>query len=200
MDVPFTDPDSWCGGFYELALEFSNQSTSRRQSVLTSLWSGQEVEGCYLERYVPPSDQPRVSPTLTVLLESRHLLGIARLPSGDRVPCGTCAISDGESDWLVFYIPLGAIAKSDPRVGGFPFGDTNACRSWREPIDNWLLSRAEQAFEVSRFELALIGFETSAADVTAAGIAASGVPADRHLCIAMPDRGRLHAYPTTRWA
>jgi len=84
-----------------------------------------------------------------------------------------------DTDWLDFYLPLGALGAADPRVGGYPFGDEGGDDSsaWRAPIDAWFAELGGQVFAAVPFQLALIGFEMSGA--TDAATLAGHAPEDR---------------------
>ncbi len=103
----------------------------------------------------------------------------------------------GHSDWLVLYIPLGALARVDVRVGGFPFGDDGgaASLSWRRPIDTWLAEVGTRIYSEVPFELALVGYE-SLAEIDAHELR-GGVPKVRMHGILAPMNGKLRYYEAT---
>ncbi len=159
-----TDPESWVGGFYELAIELGERDDARLEEALRVVWSTPEVEGPWPRpgRAVAP-EASRVEPGLAALEEAGgHLAGRARLPSGARVVCGTCVVREIDGpDWLVLYLPLGALGAIDPRVGGYPFSHVRRSLEWREPLDAWLRAIGESVFAEVPFELGAIGFEVS---------------------------------------
>lgn len=174
----FTADDAWAGGFYELALEVGPRSDDRLGAALSALWGHPDLDGCYLDRVREPGDQPRIPPNR--LEDGSHLLGIARLPNGSRVTCGTCLIrevNDGP-DWLDFYLPMGSLAAAYP-CGGFPFGTEAECsRPWRFEVEDWLAGIGQWVGRSASFRMGLIGFEVSG-QAYAADIAAGGIPAER---------------------
>jgi hypothetical protein len=183
----FTADDAWKGGGYELALEVGPRSDDRLRAALMALWQHPDLEGCYLHLDREPSDQRRVAPD--GVDDASHLLGVARLPHGSRVVCGSCLIRevDDGPDWLVFYLPLGSLGTAYP-VGGFPFGtEADWPGTWREEIEDWLaqigLSVAHSAF----FQLGLIGWEVSGQEY-ADTVASRGVPAERFIGYLWPTR------------
>src|SRR5262245_29820054 len=102
-DRLFTRDDAWYGGFFELALEVGPRSDDRLRAALAALWSHTDLDGCYDDHLREPSDQPRVQPRLGE--SGSHLHGVARLPNGAHVACGSCLIREDEGpDWLVFYL------------------------------------------------------------------------------------------------
>lgn len=154
-----TDPaaptvaDNWDGGFYELALELGDTDDDRLEHAVGALWSSARVHG----RYAP-------DPMGMVPAPSGHLRGLVDLPNGVRMVCGAIAIREDEgADWLDFYLPVGALAGTHPRVRGFPFGEDGgpASLEWRRPIDDWLVRVATDVYAEVDFRLGLIGFEVS---------------------------------------
>ncbi|GAA3221525.1 hypothetical protein [Actinocorallia longicatena] len=69
-----------------------------------------------------------------------------QLPAGRRTVCGCVAVREEHGpDWLDFYLPLGALARTEPRISdGFPFDDDSGEPSltWRHPLDEWLATIA----------------------------------------------------------
>jgi len=61
------------------------------------------------------------------------------LPSGDRVVCGGFSSRYEGIDELALYLPLGALDRVDPRIGGYPFDESSGVESfcWRAPLDRW---------------------------------------------------------------
>lgn len=199
MSRLFTADDAWTGGFYELAIEVGPRSNARLERLLEAIWSEATLDGCYVDRTREPSDQTPLTASLSLLTERRHLLGVATLPSGLRVPCGTVAIREEDgSDWLDLYLPVGALSGLDKRVGGFPFEEGTGSRLWREPMDRWLADVAERAFEHVDFSLALIGFEVSGA-AHARDLREHGVPEQRGVCYLLVSEGKLALHSTNRW-
>ena len=189
----FTGGETWTGGFYELALEYERDSGGVVDG-LNALWKLEDIEGCYLDSAVEPTDQPRrtFEPSL---LAAGHLYGVASCPGGLQIACGSCTVEEADgSDWLVFYLPMSALGRVYP-VGGFPF-DAADHESWRAPLDNWLVEVARRVFSRAPFALGLVGFETSG-DVHAADLVASGLPAKRHHGLLVPVTGRIGWHPRT---
>lgn len=160
----FTDDENWTGGFYELALELGDTSDERLQLALSALWRVAAVEGCYGSRDREPREQAEVPRTVESLVELGHLRGTVRLPGGRRVVCGCVAVREEDGpDWLDFYLPLGALARLDRRIGGFPFDRRSGADSlrWRQELDEWLAAVGTGVFGEVPFRLGLIGFEIS---------------------------------------
>ena len=64
------------------------------------------MNGCYVAHDVEPSQQPRLSPRLDT-----RLLGVATLPDGEQVACGTFIVPEDDGpDWIGLYLPVGALA------------------------------------------------------------------------------------------
>jgi hypothetical protein len=177
-DRLFTANDAWSGGFYELALEVGPRSDYQLRSAQTALWSHPDLDGCFLDRDREPDQQLRVTPDC--LEEGPHLLGVAHLPNGTRVACGSCLIREmGEGpDWLAFYLPVTSLGISYP-VGPFPFGtEADWPGAWRFEVEDWLASIGQWVARSASYRLGLIGFEVSG-EAYAADIAVKGVPAKR---------------------
>lgn len=103
---------------------------------------------------------------------------MTRLPGGQRVVCGAFNVREEDGhDWLDFVLPVGALARAEPRVGAYPFDEDTASLAWRRPVDEWLAAVALRVFSVVPFRVAAIGFEASGM-LTAADLDA-GIPAER---------------------
>jgi hypothetical protein len=199
MRSRFSDPETWGDGFYELAIELGRRSDSRLDASLQSCWGYAGLDGCYARRDIDPSSQASVCPTLSELGRTGHLYGFAALPDVGQVPCGTTVVREEEAliDWLVFYIPLGALSRVDQRVGGYPFGPDSGVDSliWRYPIDAWLAGLAQHIYNSVPFALALMGYEVSG-DVSSTQLA-EGIPPTRYYAIAHASGGQLAYFPAT---
>jgi hypothetical protein len=194
----FTGEETWIGGFYELALEFGAESADMLPPALEALWATPGLQGCYLRRDLEPAEQARVAPSLAAQEANGHLYGVATLPSGQQVACGTVLIkeSDGTA-WLDFYLPLGALATAW-EVGGYPFDNDPASQRWREPLERWLAGIGQAVFSRAPFRLGLIGFEVSGS-VTSQELRSAGVPPERFISYLCPTAGQLAVYPTNQW-
>src|SRR5437879_6075687 len=98
MQRCFTAPDTWHGGFYELAMQYGPHADHSLKAGLRAIWQRPDLEGCYLRSDVEPSQQQRVAPSLAVQLSNGHVRGIAILPNGHRVACGTVVVREAEGD------------------------------------------------------------------------------------------------------
>ncbi len=179
----FTDDDIWNGGFYELALEYERGAVPGLVEGLGAVWHAEGVSGCYLECGLDPQAQPRAE-FQPLLPWNRHLYGLATLSSGSRVACGTCCVREEDgADWLVFYLPMGALGYVYP-VCAFPFDEENH-EAWRRELDAWLVHLGRQVFNTAPFRLGLVGFETSG-ELRADDILRAGVPAKRPYAFLVP--------------
>lgn len=172
----FLDDENWHGGYYELAIKLGPRnaegSTDRVLDALATVWSQPSLDGCDRDRWTARDEQERVAPAPTDPEDPESFKGVATLPSGHRVVCATHVIrEDGGygNDWLDLCLPLGALARVDHRVGGYPFGDVLISRAWREPIDNWFVGIAQAVAARHPFQLAMIGHEVSGQDWTFSG-------------------------------
>lgn len=93
--------------------------------------------------------------------------------------------------------PLGAPARVDRRIGGFPFGPDGEPRSpaWRAPLDTWLVGVADEVFRQVDFRIGLVGFEV---DHTTAAELGGVVPGQRRNGYLLPVGGRLECAPANR--
>jgi hypothetical protein len=198
MPADFTAEETWRGGLYELAMEYAGGSDALLDAALRALWDVPGLQGCWLRRDAEPASQPRVAPALAGLVAGGHLLGMATLPNGQRVACGTFLVREDQgSDWLGFYVPVGAVGRVYD-VGGYPFDGGLHSRAWREPVETWLAEIGRAVFAAAPFLLGVVGFEVSAT-VTAQDLSAQGLPAQRLDGYLLPAGDKLTFYPTNQW-
>ena len=195
----FTDQENWTGGFYELSLEVGDRDDDRLQRALVALWRAAAIAGCYGGTDREPAEQIAVPVTVASLQEFGRLHGVVHPPLGGPVVCGcfaTCFDDDNE-DWLTLYLPLGALARVERRVGGFPFGPDGGppSQAWRASLDAWLADVANEVFRHVDFRLGLIGFEV---DLTTAAELDGVVPEQRWNGYLLPADGRLRYTPANR--
>lgn len=178
MQKIFTLPEVWLGGHFELAMEVGETSNNRLFAVLDSVWSHSALYGCYLASNKEPHEQEKVKP-LQKHIQSYHLLGIATLPNGNQVACGTHSVrEDSGIDWLTLYIPMSALSTAY-NVGGYPFDkDITEHLEWINLIEFWLAEIAQYVYSLANFKLALIGLEISGLDYSSKVIE-KGVPSKR---------------------
>lgn len=186
----------WLNGHYVLSIEFG----SKRQRALQRLWSHRSLLGCYLQKNTEPLEQPRISINE---LDDRDihssLYGIATLPNGAEIACGTACSMNADANehswWIDFFVPLAALERVYP-VGGYPFhcGDDYDA-SWLAEIDAWMVKLGQFVFEEEPFKIAVVGFEPVLeryADVTVAN-----VPVQRSETILLQNRGSVEVFPRT---
>ena len=191
----FTVEGAWSGGFYELALEIGPRSDECLRAALTALWSYSDLDGCYIDRGHEPADQPRSSDFC--LETGSHLLGVARLPNGARVVCGSCLVREDEGpDWLDFYLPMGSLG-TVYSVGPFPFGsEADWPGTWRNELDDWLACIGLSIAQSASFRLGIIGHEVSG-HVYASEVANQGVPEVRFIGYLWPTDSSVVYYRRT---
>jgi hypothetical protein len=192
----FTEADTWSGGYYELAIELGRRSDERLLATLVAVWSDPDLDGVYLSRDTELGLQQRLAVTAD-LLQVGHLQGLARLPNGVTIACGTFIVrEDGGPDWLGLYLPLGALGTAYP-VGGYPFEpDVANSHQWRDVIDAWLAGIGSRTYEQAPYRLGLIGFEVSG-EIYADDVWANGVPASHYPGLLWPTSGAINYYPST---
>lgn len=203
MQRLFTGKDTWLGSFYELAIELGPRSDERLAEASEALWRHETLDGPYREKDREPSDQERVSPALIVSDDLvTHLAGVATLPEGARVACGSVAVREDESriDWIDFYIPWGALETVyEIDYDAYQAGSYATWRHWAEPLDAWFADVARSIYAEVPFALALIGEEVSG-QMYASELAAQGGPGEKHGPLLFPDEnGELKWYPATSW-
>jgi hypothetical protein len=198
MQQIFTAEDTWHGGFYELAMQFGPRADRMLESGLQTIWRLPFLEGTYLRNDIEPAQQQRADPSLERQIEAVHLHGIATLPNGRRVACGTVVVREDEGDdWLDFYVPSGSLGTAYP-VGAYPFDEADSSREWREPLESWLADIGNAVFAAAPFRLGLVGFEVSGAE-RVEHLAHSGVPNERGIGFLMPSGKKLEWCPTNQW-
>lgn len=193
------DEENWNGGFYELAFELGPTDDSRLENALLALWREASVVGCFAAVTYHPAVHAPVPLTLDSLVAHGHLRGVVRLPDEHDMVCGVVAVRfENGADWLSFYLPLGALARTDPLIGGYPFGDDagEPALIWRRPIDDWLAAVATRVFEEVPFRLGLVGMEATG-EVDAADLADS-VPEQRQYGILVPTATALNYHPANQ--
>ncbi|WP_345155326.1 hypothetical protein [Micromonospora maritima] len=165
-----TDDENWTGGFYELCLLLGAADDDTVDRALLSLWRAAGVRGCHVRRADGPGFAA-AEPGVAALHEHGHLLGTLTLPSGARVVCGSLLFRYENVDTLEFYLPLGALARVDDRIGGYPFDRSSGVESlsWRGALDRWLADVAVAVHGEVPFHRALIGFEVDGDHEVTAG-------------------------------
>ena len=156
----FSPAGNWDGGFYELDLVFEAGSVETLRAALTKFWSQSKLQGCFAERFPEPSLQTRVSPIVAGGILDQEWYGVATMPNGTRIACGS-RVSAG-SDLLpkiVFYLPMGALGRAYP-VGAYPFADGSSL-AWRDEVDTWLVEFGRAVHAEQPFRFGIIGHEVS---------------------------------------
>ncbi|WP_199510714.1 hypothetical protein [Nucisporomicrobium flavum] len=194
----FADGENWTGGFYELFLELGPRDDQRLQAALTALWQAAGIDSCVADRGLEPEEQPAVPCTVASLESLGHLLGRVTLPAGRRVVCGCFAVRDDEGpDWIELYLPLGALARTDRRIGGYPFDDRSGPESldWRRGLDDWLVGVAGLVHRRVPVRLGMVGFEVDTVSAEALG---GVVPEERWAGLLLPAGDDLRYEPANR--
>ncbi|MEQ8673692.1 MAG: hypothetical protein RLP44_11935 [Aggregatilineales bacterium] len=129
-----------------------------------------------------PHEQKKIELNKKHIQDGFHLRGIATLPNKSNVACGTLSVREipYNVDWLIFYIPMGALATAYD-VGGYPFSKDIADHIvWMVTIEKWLYNIADHVFKHIDFKLGLIGLEVSG-DAYSSEIASDGIPDIREM-------------------
>ncbi|MFL1435558.1 hypothetical protein [Nocardiopsis protaetiae] len=184
---------NWCGGSYELAIETGTRDDASFEAFLQAVWGAAGVQGCYGRKDLEPEEQVSVPCTAASLAEFHALRGRVRLPGGIEVVCHVMAVRSqewgGESDWLDFGIPMGALEAT----GLVSCGRDSYVGS---PVLNaWFGEIGTRAFAKTPFRLGLIGFETSGCtDFAELG---GRVPETSAIAYLMPGDGGLGYHPVS---
>lgn len=191
MNLLFTNPDTWLGGYFELALELGATADAhaeeRIKSALAQIWQHATLEGCYLEMNVEPTKQNRVR--VEAIDSYWRAQGIAHIPDVGQCACRVLVIREDQgSDWLTLAIPMGALASILP-VGAYPFNDGSDL-SWRQQVNTWLMQVGQFCYKKVPFQLGLVGHEVSG-DVYAATIQREGIPTHRWIGYLWPVQEEL---------
>lgn len=190
----FVSPESWTGGHYELVIYLGERSDTRAETALHQLWSHPSLYGCFLSRFTRIPEQTPVRPQDHL---GEQLYGIAILPNGSKIPCGSVLYRlESGTDWLGLFLPLGSVAISYP-VGPYPFTEQHKYFEWQQDIDRWLSSVGHHVFKGFPFEFAIIGFEAEFSAKLIESARKNGVPDDRDEGWLWRERDGLHWYPPT---
>lgn len=200
MSHIFTAEQTWLGGRYELAVELGPRCDERLASALNAVVNSSDLTGFFRHRDREPDVQRRVKARREMLDDYGHLLGVARLADDNRLACGVVAVREENGpDWLLVYIPMGALAEVYPEVGAYPFGNFVQDATpphWQKLVDDWLVSLGKSIFNAVAFRLALIGHEVSGT-CYADELATGGVPQERWIGYLWPKNGGLNWYAPT---
>jgi hypothetical protein len=200
---------AWSNGHYELLVDVGGGEPAPEQvvEVGVALWSHPDLDGPYPSHDLDPRRQHRLDPAS--LSASARCYGVATTPPGTRVPCGLYPLSsipeflpDGEPhppDVLILYLPLAALSRVWPAIGGFPFQPDQDTRSWQEPLEDWLAGIAAHVFARTGFRLGVIDFEVDVDYAAWRSWTPDTVPADRRLDLLLPTDTGLRRFRRTRW-
>lgn len=192
------DDALWLGGAYELAMEVGERDDARLEAALTTLWAVAGVAGCHGGT---DGGETWVDAPCTVAALQRHgrLAGLVTLPrgrNGRTVVCGARAVRQASgTDWLVFFIPVGALDLAEPRSAAFPFRGSDSLL-WRRPLDRWLAGIGAQVHARLPLRLALIGPEV--AGLTTARRLNGRPPAERWAAYLIPTASGLEYHQADR--
>lgn len=205
-----TDTDLWNGGFLEAAIVLGPRddpdADARLVSALNAVWSTDVTFGPYLDRFgFGPDSTPLTSidPGTIDLVSPGHLYGWIKLPSDEWSVGGTCAIREdgfgGQAlDWLDVYLPLGALAHQNERVGAYAFEHLEECSDWLAPISALLGQIGCAVLNAIDGRMAFIGFEVSG--TSEADSWTGAVPSERSVgYVSDGDSGVAEYFPPTEW-
>jgi hypothetical protein len=166
------DPDdTWTGGYYELAVLLGPRDDARLAAARAALWRLAGFAGTPPRGLVEPVPRRPVAALLGEVREEVNPI-----------------------DWVFVNLPMGALSRWHPAVGAFPFGPEGGepSRSWREPLEAWLLDVGRALFAEVPFVRAITGFEASA-------LGPEGGGESGHHGLLIADGGALTVIPVSRW-
>jgi hypothetical protein len=193
--------DNWIGGHYQLALELGSRDDARLETAFNALIGLTGMEGAWVLTSVNPSAIETAELNVASTVQFGLIRGQIRLPTGERVVCAVHVVREEAEpsfyapDWVVFDLPLGALIKVEPRIGGYPFGDTAGSLGWRTRLDDWMVGIARPLFVQVAFRLGLVGMECSG-DAYSDRLA-DGVPERRPFGYLVPGGAGLTYFPAT---
>jgi hypothetical protein len=196
QSVRFTPEDIWYGGFFELSIEVGDRSTPRINAAVNAIWRYPLLTGCYSRNDIEPEQQTISNPTAITDDEWSHSYGIAVLPNGQRLACGSCVVRETEgSDWLDFYFSMSALGTVYD-VGAYPFIEANVPTPWLPEVESWLADLALWLASIIDYRMAIIGFETSGTTDARTLEADGGVPTKRYIGYVWPEQGHMTYFPS----
>jgi hypothetical protein len=196
------EANSWKGGYYELLVCPLADSPEAACSTLKALWTFPSLNGCYLRRDLQPLAQTRVRPCESGT--TGHLYGLATLPNTNVVVCGSYTTTTdthkentGVWHWVVFYLPLGALADAYP-LGAYPFAPLGELSKWKPAVDSFLGDIARWINGSVPIRLGIVGFEVNVSDLSPESFGLNSIPKQRNEGILWNNGADLEWYPATR--
>jgi hypothetical protein len=183
--------NDWLNGHYELLMWFEDPYTF--QDTVQKIWSMPQFTGVWLEQEFDPDEDPRLDPQddMVALEQLVHnFYGVAHLPNGISVPCGTTM---GTFPWIALFLPLAGLEKVYD-VGRFPFGDFG--REWQPKVDAFLADAGQEIFRATPFQVAAIDFEPDIEYMKRQ--IGRPVPEERKHGLLIPNGRDVVWYPATR--
>ncbi|MBZ9713115.1 hypothetical protein [Deinococcus multiflagellatus] len=201
MTPVFTPPETWRGGFLELALELGPTDDAQLQKAFEVIWIHPNVQGVYVDRNTEPENQLLFAPS-QVTPRSQGTYGVISLPSGVILPFTVLVVRGDGEDWLDIDIPMGAVqhAVGDDELAFYSNGnvsDASPVACVRE-LEDFLAELASVVFTHVKYRLGLIGWEVSGTQ-DAQEIREQGIPTVRHVGYVLPEESTLRYYPRTAY-
>jgi len=181
--MDFDQGEIWSGEFYELSLQLWPRNEDLLHAILTALWTRPDIEGRYPDRADEPDEQTSVD-VLELFEGSPIAHGMARLPTGSRVPCCSYvghSVKRPTLATLDFSVPCVAL---DRVLGDNWLYESSTERS----IAGWLADIAATLDKAAPFEVGFVGRE-----LVVAGLAEDIVEVNPQGYPELPGcSGRLH--------
>lgn len=154
----YNDLENWNGGFYELSIEYHPFGDNQRiNEALSALCKSNFFNGIWEDK----KDYQRnfISLPINIEEDSCHsFYGTLSLSNESRLPCMINVNRvKNESDWIDILIPQSAFQKIYPYI--YPI--TIELNPWLKEINEIYVQLAENIYNKSPFDLAMIGEEVS---------------------------------------
>src|SRR5690349_17678189 len=108
------DPANWAGGFYELAIDMGPPDDSRLDQAMKALWIAAGATGPFVRNHDGTYGAAEIA--LGTLASTGSVGGTVEAPPFGKVVAGMRPVRllDGGPDWLLFYLPVGALSRAHP--------------------------------------------------------------------------------------
>lgn len=194
----FEDADRWHGGFYELSFNLPNDQVGTVKKFLMEVWQSPDVVGPFTENNIAPDKQDSID--LADITIDGHMYGLYHFGLEGKCECGTYTANfQEEGQWVSLYFPMSALSRIF-EVGAYPFiGEADPTpEPWVKQLSEQLRKFAERLFQITSFDLAILGFESDYG-VLRDQILSGNIPDERWEGFLIPYDNNLIWYPPNIW-
>ena len=197
MPVDLLANETWYGGHYEAAIVLGGHADTlsdlRLSSAIARIWAN--------DKLTLFGDRSKDDLAGQSVEDLNFLMGWMKVAALGVVPVKTIVVRElsqrNGNDWLYVSVPLGGLSEVVPKVGGWPFGDTEKSEDWRGPLEKALADLTMDLCVKVPIRVAGIGFEISGnLDERALN---GMIPKERSIGYVAHDGGKFTYFPTTRW-